>query len=66
MVNPLAPKLPGELDVHINENPGKYLVGNISLFLHLSAADKPEMRFCLHSSHKDVQICAPPFTSQKR
>ena len=28
MVNPLAPKLPGNLDLHINENPGKYLVGS--------------------------------------
>jgi hypothetical protein len=29
LVNPLAPKLPGNLDVHINETPGKYLVGSI-------------------------------------
>jgi len=29
MVNPLAPKLPGNLDVHINENRSKYLVGSI-------------------------------------
>jgi hypothetical protein len=29
LVNPLAPKLPGKLDVHINENLGKYLVGSI-------------------------------------
>jgi hypothetical protein len=29
MVNPLAPKLPGTLDVHIKENWRKYLVGSI-------------------------------------
>jgi hypothetical protein len=29
LVNPLAPKLHGPLDVHINENLGKYLVGSI-------------------------------------
>jgi hypothetical protein len=29
MVNPLAPKLPGKLDVHITENLRKYLVGSI-------------------------------------
>jgi hypothetical protein len=29
MVNPLAPKLPGNLDVHINENRIRYLVGSI-------------------------------------
>jgi hypothetical protein len=29
LVNPLAPKLPGNLDVHINENLRKYLVGSI-------------------------------------
>jgi len=29
LVNPLAPKLPGNLDVHINENLSKYLVGSI-------------------------------------
>jgi hypothetical protein len=29
LVNPLAPKLPGNRDVHINENLGKYLVGSI-------------------------------------
>jgi hypothetical protein len=29
MVNPLAPKLPGKLDVHVNENLRKYLVGSI-------------------------------------
>jgi hypothetical protein len=29
LVNPLAPKLPGNLDVHINDNRGKYLVGSI-------------------------------------
>jgi hypothetical protein len=29
MVNPLAPKLPGNLDVHINENQSKYLAGSI-------------------------------------
>jgi hypothetical protein len=29
LVNPLAPKLPGVLDIHINENLGKYLVGSI-------------------------------------
>jgi hypothetical protein len=29
LVNPLAPKSPGNLDVHINENLGKYLVGSI-------------------------------------
>lgn len=29
MVNPLAPKLPGNLDVHINGNRRKYLVGSI-------------------------------------
>jgi hypothetical protein len=29
MVNPLAPKLPGNLDVHINENLQNYLVGSI-------------------------------------
>jgi hypothetical protein len=29
MVNPLAPKLPGNLDVHISENLRKYLVGSI-------------------------------------
>jgi hypothetical protein len=30
LVNPLAPKLPGNLDVHINENLIKYLVGSIN------------------------------------
>jgi hypothetical protein len=29
MVNPLAPKLPGNLDVHIKENWRKYLMGSI-------------------------------------
>jgi hypothetical protein len=29
MVNPLAPKLAGELDIHINKNLRKYLVGSI-------------------------------------
>jgi hypothetical protein len=29
LVNPLAPKFPGNLDIHINENLGKYLVGSI-------------------------------------
>jgi len=29
LVNPLAPKLPGKLDVHINENLRKYLVRSI-------------------------------------
>jgi hypothetical protein len=29
LVNPLAPKLPGNLDVHINENLRKYRVGSI-------------------------------------
>jgi hypothetical protein len=29
MVNPLPPKLPGNLDLHINENLRKYLVGSI-------------------------------------
>jgi hypothetical protein len=29
MANPLAPKLPGNLDVHINKNLRKYLVGSI-------------------------------------
>jgi len=29
LVNPLAPKLPGKLDVHIKENWKKYLVGSI-------------------------------------
>jgi hypothetical protein len=29
LVNPLAPKLPGNLDVHINQNRSKYLVGGI-------------------------------------
>jgi hypothetical protein len=29
LVNPLAPKLPGNLDVHINENLAKYLVGSV-------------------------------------
>jgi hypothetical protein len=29
MVNPLAPKLPGNLDVHINEDLQNYLVGSI-------------------------------------
>jgi hypothetical protein len=28
MVNPLAPKLPGNLDLHINESLRKYLVGS--------------------------------------
>jgi hypothetical protein len=29
LINPLAPKLPGNLDAHINENLSKYLVGSI-------------------------------------
>jgi hypothetical protein len=29
MVNPLTPKLPGPLDVHLNETRSKYLVGSI-------------------------------------
>jgi hypothetical protein len=29
MAHPLAPKLPGNLDLHINQNLGKYLVGSI-------------------------------------
>jgi hypothetical protein len=29
VVNPLAPKLPGPLDLHIRQNLGKYLVGRI-------------------------------------
>src|ERR1700681_212676 len=29
LINPLAPKLPGNLDIHIKENLSKYLVGII-------------------------------------
>ena len=42
LANPLAPQLPGKLDIHINENLGKYLAGSIRTIDAIPITHDPE------------------------